>query len=286
LEDEHPIVMTAIGKAIKGDVGSVAEGIAQIKESVLETMRSPEVLPKVKEFVTAVEKTIFNGGRIIIIGNPDIHPSVTHAQADWMRGMVNMLPIKGPEVRVVGANTNAWMATANDDGAEYGYVDEMTKLNLTGNDVVLFIGDQSENNAFALCHDEIQGSGAHVTFIGVDKKNGESADIPAEKDNIDLTATMLLHTTSRAVNEHMRSPEGIGWTVMAADITEWPQEIQAYVAEKMGNQRKLNRKDTLELEERLRSSGKLNDDEVITWCYGQAHIAKSPDQYKLERGFY
>jgi len=283
LEDEHPIVMAAVAQSIQSGL-PVGESLASMQKLV-ETMRQDETLSRIKGFAEAMEKTILRGGRVIIVGDTDLHPSVTHAHADWGRGMINMLPINGPEISIVDGNINATMATGNDDGANYGYVDTLGKMKLGKDDIVVFIGGSEDQKAFELCMNEVAKK--HVQTFVVGTQIGErSADISLEDTHIDLGATMLTHTISRAVNEHMRSPDGLRWLVREAKTTRWSPETQQFIAQQMGTQRKLNRADTLALEDMLRGEDRLPDGYVITWCYGKPYVALDPGWFGLERGFY
>jgi|GEM_PF-4745044 len=296
LEDEHPLAMAAIAESIRSGM-SVQESIERVGE-IIESMREPETLQKIVEFGEAMEEAIFNGGRVVIVGNPDLNASVTHAHADWGRGMINMLPINGPEVSLVDGNINAMMATGNDDGSRYVYADQMGKIALGEHDVVVFIGPSAEESAFEPCMEMATTAGAHTFVIGT-SIGDRLADVPQVDEYVDLAATSVTHTISRAVNEHMRSPDGLNWTVDELQIQSGA--LNQWVAEKMGSDRKLDAQTTLMLENALRNGGQLELDggtifqvepsvslagNVITWCYGKAYLARDPADFSMNRGFY
>ena len=114
-----------------------------------------------------------------------------------------------------------------------------------------------------------------------------------------MAATAITHTISRAVNEHIRSPQGLDWHVNPLVITS--SALSEWIKQQMGSQRKLDKKATLQLEDALRNGGQLEladgsliqvDQDnamagnVITWCYGQAYLARDPKDFSLDRGFY
>lgn len=280
LEDHNPMVMRAVADILLGK--SVDEAITDAR-GILETIRQPEVMDKLIDFATHMEKTIFNGGRVVIVGNPDKHPAVTHAEADWGRGMINMLPIHGPEVEILERNFNALMALGNDDGLEFRYADQIGKKKLTKNDVVVFIGDSQDEIAFGHALEVARDDGAKTYIIG-HAICGTSADLPTTDAHVDLAGTTVIHHVSRAVNEHLRAQDGAGWEVYP--LAEIPGDVATYIADKMRDQRKLSKRDTLELEKMLKEQDLLPDGKVITWCYGKPYVADSPEKYGLERGYY
>lgn len=280
LEDHNPMVMRAVAARIMGK--SIDTALKEATEP-LDTLRQPEVLKGLITFATTMEKTIFNGGRVIIVGNQHKHPSVTHAEADWGRGMINMLPISGPNVIIVERNLNALMATSNDDGPRFRYADQLGEMNLKQNDVVVFIGDSKDEPAFEIALDEAQESGAQTYIIGHDIA-ANKADLPANDQQVDVAATAVVHHISRAINDHMRARDGVGWEVQP--LVGIPKDIAAYITEKMGEERKLSKKETLVLEDMLREQKLLKDGKVITWCYGRPYVADSAEKFGLPRGFY
>ena len=213
LEDEHPLAMAAIAESIRSGK-SVQESLAQVG-TIIESMRQPETLEKIIRFAESMEAAILNGGRVIIVGNPDLNASVTHADADWKRGIINMLSISGPEVTLVDANVNAMMATGNDDGAGFVYADNLSKIQLGKNDIVVFIGPSHEEAAFEPCLEMATEAGTQTFVVGTDigTRQADGSLIQVDQDN-----------------------------AMA------------------GN--------------------------VITWCYGQAYLARDPKDFSLDRGFY
>ena len=296
LEDEHPLAMAAIAESIRSGK-SVQESLAQVG-TIIESMRQPETLEKIIRFAESMEAAILNGGRVIIVGNPDLNASVTHADADWKRGIINMLSISGPEVTLVDANVNAMMATGNDDGAGFVYADNLSKIQLGKNDIVVFIGPSHEEAAFEPCLEMATEAGTQTFVVGTDIGTRQ-ADVSQPDEYVDLAATAITHTISRAVNEHIRSPQGLDWHVNPLAITS--SALSEWIKQQMGSQRKLDKKATLQLEHALRNGGQLEladgtliqvdkdavmDGNVITWCYGQAYLARDPQDFSLDRGYY
>jgi len=285
LEDVHPLVMAAVTRMLSGADTDATEAIESVRHEVIDPLISGPGFESLAQLAADVMTTIFEGGRIFVLGDPDLHPSVTHMDADWGRGMINQLPIAGP-VRVSYTNENAWMATGNDDGAEFWLIDEFAKASANGSDVVVAIGAQSECRALHLCLEECTRAGIAPYVISEDESTGYVRKIPASSGTVDLVSTVVLHAVSRSVHDYIISDEGLAWHVEEAPIDRWPTDVVTSLRSALRGRKKLDRDSTERLETTLRTRGLLRGDQVITWCYGVPHVADHPGKFGLERGFY
>ena len=300
LEDAHPQVIHAIAGTIASEGRTINQNLDLVRRYVIENLRKPEHIKKIVDFAKRIEAAVFKGGRLIIVGNAHTNPAVTHAQADWGRGAINMAPISGPEILTVDGNLNAMMATGNDDGPDYVYADQLSKFKLGENDTVLFVGPSIESPAFEPCIDIVDQTEATSFVIGTDI--GErKADIPFRDSLVDLGTTSIIHAVSRGFNEYLRDERGKGWHIEPIDVNTWEPAVREWVTIRMKNQRTLNRRDTLKLEDVLHHGGELTFDDgrtvsvsanglgpdnVVTFTYGKPYKAEHPKKYNLERGFY
>lgn len=285
LEDEHPMIMAAVAASIKNGT-SIEQELKRVQEIVRE-MRQPETMQRIIGFAEAIKNTIFKQGRIVVVGDPDLNPAISHAHADWGRGMINTLPISGPEVTMVDGNINAWMATGNDDGPRYGYADQMSKIRLGAQDVVVFMGTSHDKDKFEPCLEMAEEARAHTFVVGT-TINGRRADVETDDKRLNYAGTGVVHTISRALYNHLTDmrPDGGQWEVTEIDTGSWPADYQQFVTTNMDGQRKLDKQHTLQLEGMLQEGNILPEGKVVVFCYGRIYFADDPKKFGLPRGFY
>jgi len=284
LEDENPEVIKFLIDSINS--GRPLEDSLGNGLQLVDTLRKPETLSKLVDFAVRMEQMIMTDkGRVIIVGNPFLNPSTTHSDADWSRGLVNMLPVSGPEITLLAQNINDVTATLNDDGSRYIYMDRFAKIKLSPDDTVVFIGPSVEANRFELCMRRAEKKGAYTFVVGTDM-NSRKADIPTTDSDVDIAATAVLHAVSHGVNDHIRNE--MGWPARKMNRSEWPHEIIEWRDERIRGERKLTEEETKELENKLRTAGLLTQQQQIRYTYGNEYIVNDPSLLNpdLEEGYY
>lgn len=297
LEDIHPLVMAAVADLIETgtaplDVESARESIERIGGDVLSPLATGEATGAICDLAARIERTIWNGGRIFLLGDPVIHPSVTHLDADWGRGMINQLPVRGPE-RISYTNVNSWMATGNDDGVDFWLVDEFARVQIREADVVIGVGSASVEPALSLVLDHAASCGIPLFLVGDPGTISLSAtDSPGSfvlkvgHRQVDLVATTIAHLISRSVHDHLISPDGEGWRIRPLETEALPDDSNRGITRLLAGRKKTDRQATIGFEERLRSSGYLDRESVITWCYGKPFVVDDPKLHGLDRSYY
>lgn len=283
LEDEHPLIMAAIAESLKTgtDVGETISNQIEI----IDALRKPETAERLIKMGEAMNNAILSRKRIVIIGDPAQDPSVPHGAADWARGYINGLPIPGSEISVASWNINATMATGNDDGILYTDIDQFSKMVLGPEDIVVMIGGSTKAESFELCLDYAEEECQAQVFIIGTQVGARQADIPTSDPDVNLAATAIVHTMSRAGNDYIKDPRGMNWQVEHIDTKKWPAHVQVEMKERM-RYKKMDKKNILAFEMSLRNQGLLPDGKVITFCYGNLYLADDPSLRGLQRGFY
>lgn len=281
IEDIHPLQMAAVSQTLRSGGGvSLGEALSNVRQCVIEKLRSPGVREKLIDLASAIEKTIFRKAKIFLLGDSERHPVLTHMEADWGRGIVQKLPIAGPSC-VRFDNLNAWMAANNDDGPDFWLADELYRFGVEQNDVVLFIGNSLDSACIQECLAYAQGRSDNVFILGASVR-GRKADFAAAEVLVDVVGTVVMHTVSKAVNDYIRGDHGVGWVVERADVENWPKELRQFLQLRMCGNKKLGHIDRLALEKMLRAENLLSEGKIITWCHGTLFFADTPAKYGLE----
>ncbi|KKS78773.1 MAG: hypothetical protein UV54_C0051G0001, partial [Candidatus Beckwithbacteria bacterium GW2011_GWA2_43_10] len=184
-------------------------------------------------------------------------------------------------------STNSSMATQNDDGPNFVLVHALENIRPSKDDVVIILNSpaRSQDKNLAMCLQLAQDSQA-TTFIIGDGLSAQTPDVnfSGSQAEFELMTTILADLFGRTLHDHLINS-------LKVEIQEFsPQdlspELQTWLTEKIGSDKKLGKSDIIKLESQLRAIGQLPQDKVITFCYGKMFIVDSPEKFGLERTFY
>lgn len=212
-----------------------------------------------------VLRTIESGSRVLALGTSI---GANHVMADWERGATNRLPIRGVSAPMMFSQ-NAAMATLNDDG-HFSLAHGLVKKDPTERDYAIVFDVLTPSREVSAAREVLKDSGTPFTQFGGSAGVSLAAFSEYERD---LFPAMVGHVVSASLRETL----GRRFEVKPLD--------DVTVTFKDGD-KKLNREETLKLEEELRKAGKLGDARVIVFNYGQVFSAANPATFGMKRVFY
>lgn len=260
IEDTNNFMAQAVFDCIREE-SSLTSSVVNLLKSV-ESFLSENNYRFLGELVQGILESYRNSGRIFILGH-GVGPS--HFRSDLRRGATNRLPVRGlniPEFYSV----NSYLATANDDGADFTMAAGLANTGPGDNDfAVIFEGTLSESEA-AYCSEILRSS--QVKYVRVGK---EGIDISAfETHSQNFVITMIGHAVSVILNHILKQPFKIR---QMENTSGFPP-----------GHKKLGMNDTLDLENKYRAAGKITANEVITFSYGNTYAVSSSEPF--ERVFF
>ena len=260
IEDTNNFMAQAVFDCIREEV-SLTSSVVNLLKSV-ESFLTESNYRVTGEMVEGILESYKNGGRIFILGH-GIGPS--HFRSDLRRGATNRLPVRGlniPELYSV----NSYLATANDDGADFTMAAGLANTGPGENDfAVLFDETLSESEA-TYCSEILRS--CRVKHLKVGKKGIDISSFDSHSQNFAIT--MIGHAVSVLLNQILKQP----FKIRQLDNTSgFPP-----------GHKKLGMNDTLELENKYRAAGTITANEVITFSYGNTYAVCSSEPF--ERAYF
>lgn len=286
IEDVHAVFGYMVATSVNASPEEVNKTLIQQRQKSIEIMEQllkKENTQAMANILLAIEKTLLTKGRIIFIGDSI---GVNHIRADMARGATNQLPFSFRVVENLGS-TNSSMATQNDDGVNLVLVHSLENIRPTKEDVVVILNSpgRTQDKNLQLCYELAKDSKAHAFLIG-DSLPSQQSDVSSlgVQTDYELMTTILADLFGRTLHEHL--VESMGIEVKEFNLKALPSEIYQWFNDRLGNDRKLGSRETLEFEHKLSQISLLPDDKVVTFCYGKVYTVDSPSRFGLERSFY
>lgn len=263
IEDLHNFMFFTIYKSIVENV-PMAES-HKLMLTAYEGFLTTDNLKVLEEMAYGMIHSACHDGHVFILG---LSLGANHFRADMNRGPSNALPIRGisaPEV----FNMNSAEATANDDGPDFILADGLVKFKASEHDFAILCDTGNHHQLFEHCEYILENTGTRHYSIGLDGGIDISTFTQEESD---LPIMLIAHSSGEVLRSFLS--------------TQFVQREITLDQDFVGQNKKLGMKDTISLEEEMRASGKLEDSEVITFCYGKVFAVKPIEGTVYKRCYY
>jgi D-sedoheptulose 7-phosphate isomerase len=263
IEDLHILVGIVSLRQIAGTAT-----VSKAHESVVadfDKVMCEKNLPSLVDVTEGVLKTIETGSRVLALGTSI---GANHVTADWERGATNRLPIRGVSAPMMFSQ-NAAMATLNDDG-HFSLAHGLVKKDPTAADYAIVFEVLTPPQEISAAREVLTEATTPFTQFG----GSSGVDLgPFSECERDLFPVLVGHAVSASLRE-----------VLCRRFEVKPMN-DVTVTFKPGD-KKLSREETLKLESELREAGKLSNDRVVVFNYGQIFSATDPATFGMKRVFY
>lgn len=262
IEDLHLLAgIVSLRQILKGI--SVREAHASLLTD-FDVVIANKNLPSFVEVAEGVLRTIESGSRVLVLGKSI---GANHIMADWERGATNRIPIRGVSSPMMFSQ-NAAMATLNDDG-HFSLAHGLVKKEPTESDYAILFGVLTSPREISAAREVLESASTPFAFIGGTGGIDLGGFSAREQD---LFPAMVGHFVSASLREILGRKFEV--TPMTDVQVSFPK-----------GDKKLGRQETLELERELRAAGKLADDRVVVFNYGQVFSAADPARFGMKRVF-
>ncbi|MCM8534799.1 MAG: hypothetical protein NE334_02555, partial [Lentisphaeraceae bacterium] len=263
IEDLHNLMFFTIYKSIIKDVPMLESH--KLMLIAYDGFLTEKNLKLLEEMAYGMIHSACHDGHVYILG---LSLGANHFRADMNRGPSNALPIRGvsaPEV----FNLNSAEATANDDGPDFILADGLVKFKSNIHDFAILCDTGNHHQLFEYCEEILADTGTRYYSIGLEG----GVDISTfSQDESDLPIMMIAHSSGEVLRSFL--------------ATQFTQREITLEQNFVGQNKKFGMKQTIQLEEEMRTSGDLEPDEVITFCYGKVFAVKPIEGTVYKRCYY